>query len=154
MNRSAKGTFEIAGWDEKTITELGPGAKLTEARVTQKFSGDVGGEGNVTWLMCYASKNSARFVGMQQVVGTLGDRTGGFVMETAGDFDGTVAKAHWSIVPGSGSGALSGIAGEGSFEAPHGPKATYTLDYTFSESSPERCRRSRLPSAPARYQAC
>ena len=138
MNKSAKGSFEIASWKEETVTELGPGAKLTEAKVTQKFSGDVGGDGTVTWLMCYVNAKSARFVGMQHVVGTLGDRTGGFVMETVGDFDGTLARGHWSIVPGSGTGALSGIQGEGRFEAPHGPKATYTIDYAFAESFIER----------------
>lgn len=138
MQKSAKGTFEITGWDEKTFAELGPGAKLTEAKVTQKFTGDLGGDGSVIWVMCYVNEKSARFVGMQRVTGTLGDKTGGFVMETAGDFDGTVAKAHWSIVPGSGSGGLSGIAGEGSFEAPHGPKATYQIDYAFAESFVER----------------
>jgi hypothetical protein len=138
MQKSAKGTFEIASWDEKTIASLGPGAKLSEAKVTQKFTGDIGGEGSVTWLMCYVNAKSARFVGMQRVTGTLGDKTGGFVMETAGDFDGTVAKGHWSIVPGSGTDGLSGITGEGSFEAPHGPTAKYQLDYAFSESFVER----------------
>jgi len=134
MQKSAKGTFDIASWDEKTIASLGPGAKLSEAKVTQKFTGDIGGDGSVTWLMCYANAKSARFVGMQRVTGTLGDKTGGFVMETSGDFDGTVAKGHWSIVPGSGTDGLSGISGEGSFEAPHGPTAMYQLDYAFSES--------------------
>ncbi len=138
MNKTAKGSFEIASWDEKTVVELGPGAKLTEARVTQKFSGDLGGDGRVTWVMCYVSAKSARFVGMQNFTGTLGDRTGGFVMETIGDFDGTLARGRWSIVPGSGTGALSGIEGEGSFEAPHGPKAAYTIDYAFVESIIQR----------------
>src|SRR5712692_161989 len=138
MRESAKGTFEIASWDEKTIAELGPGAKLSEAKVTQKFSGGLGGDGSVIWLMCYANEKSARFVGMQRVTGTLDDRTGGFVMETTGDFDGRVARGHCSIVPGSGSGGLSGIAGEGGFEAPHGPKATYQIDYAFAQSFVER----------------
>lgn len=128
--KSAKGTFEIATWDEKTIAELGPGAKLTEARVTQKFTGDLGGEGSVVWSMCYPSEQSARFVGMQRVTGTLGDRTGGFVMETLGSFDDGVAKGDWSIVPGSGTAGFSGIAGEGSFEAPHGMTAAYDISYT------------------------
>ena len=94
MTKTAKGTFEIAGWDEQTIAQLGPGAKLTEAKVTQKFTGDLGAEGSVIWLMCYVNEKSARFVGMQRVVGELGSRTGGFVMETAGTFDGTMAKGH------------------------------------------------------------
>ncbi len=129
MRKSATGTFEIASWDEKTIAELGPGAKLTEAKVTQKFTGDLSGDGSVVWVMCYVSEKSARFVGMQRVTGSLGDRSGGFVMETTGEFDGTVARGRWSIVPGSGTGGLAGIAGDGGFEAPHGPKATYQIEY-------------------------
>lgn len=130
MRKSATGTFEIAAWDENTTVELGPGAKLTQAKVTQKFSGGLAGDGSVIWAMCYVSEKSARFVGMQHVTGTLDGRTGGFVMETTGDFDGTTAKGRWSIVPGSGTGGLAGIAGAGGFEAPHGPKATYRLDHT------------------------
>jgi len=42
-----------------------------------------------------------------------------------------VAKGYWSIVPGSGTGELAGIEGEGQFEAPHGPKATYRLEYAM-----------------------
>lgn len=129
MRNSATGTFEIAGWDEKTIADLGPGAKLTEAKVTQKFSGDLSGDGSVVWVMCYVSEKFARFVGMQRVTGSLGARSGGFVMETTGEFDGALAKGRWSIVPGSGTGGLTGIAGDGGFEAPHGPKATYQIEY-------------------------
>jgi hypothetical protein len=134
MDQTARGIFEISAWDEKTVVELGPGAKLSEARVTQKFSGDLVGDGTVTWLMCYANEKYARFVGMQRFLGAIGDRTGGFVMETVGEFDGTLAKGNWSIVPGSGTGALAGIAGEGSFEAPHGPKATYSIEYAFEKA--------------------
>jgi hypothetical protein len=67
---------------------------------------------------------------MQHVTGTLEGRTGGFVMETTGDFDGTTAKGRWSIISGSGTGGLAGISGEGGFEAPHGPTATYAIDLT------------------------
>lgn len=133
IRRHVTGTFKIASWDEKTTRDLGGGAKLTEARVTQKFTGDLDGDGSVIWLMCYVSEKSARFVGMQHVSGKLGDRTGGFVMETVGAFDGTLAKGRWSIVPWSGSGALSGITGEGTFEAPHGPTATYEIDCGVGE---------------------
>jgi len=134
MRKRAKGMFEIQNWDEKTIAQLGPGAKLTEAKVTQKFSGDLGGDGTVVWVMCYVSEKSARFVGMQRVAGTLGDRTGSFVMETDGEFDGEMARWHASVVPGSGTDGLAGIEGEGRFEAPHGSKATFSFDYSFAES--------------------
>lgn len=126
------GEFAVTDWKESTVAELGPkGAKLTEAKVTQQFSGGLKGEGSVTWLMCYASEKSARFVGMQRFTGVLGALKGGFILETEGNFDGMDAKGSWSIVPGSGTGELAGIEGEGQFEAPHGPKATYRLEYAL-----------------------
>jgi uncharacterized protein DUF3224 len=127
-----EGEFHIQDWKESTVAELAPGAKLTEAKVTQQFSGGLKGEGSVTWCMCYTSPKSARFVGMQHFTGVLGARKGGFILETEGDFDGTVAKGYWSIVPDSGTGELEGIEGEGQFEAPHGPKATWRLEYSLS----------------------
>lgn len=125
----AKGIFEIKGWDEKTYEELPNGGKLSEAKVTQRFSGDITGDGSVIWLMGYPKAKTARFVGMQRIVGAIGGRKGSFLVETIGEFDGTVAKARWSIVPGSGTDALAGISGEGMFEAPHGSKAEYRIDY-------------------------
>jgi hypothetical protein len=126
-----EGEFNIADWKESTVAEFGEGGKLTEAKVTQTFSGGLKGEGSVTWSMCYASPKRARFVGMQQFAGVLGSLKGGFVLETEGEFDGTVAKGYWSVVPGSGTGELAGIEGEGQFEAPHGPKATWRLEYAL-----------------------
>ena len=138
MNKTAKGTFEIAGWDEKTYQELPNGGKLSEAKVTQKFTGDIEGEGSVIWLMCYTDPKTARFVGLQRVVGSPWGRTGSFVMETVGSFDGPVAKGSWSVIPGSGTEALAGITGEGRFEAPHGPKASYSIDFALAAPSPAR----------------
>jgi len=60
------------------------------------------------------------------------------VMETVGSFDGTVARGSWSVIPGSGSEALAGITGEGRFEAPHGPKASYSIDLALAAPWPPR----------------
>ena len=114
------------------------GGKLSEAKVTQRFTGDIGGEGSVVWLMCYTDEKTASFVGLQRIVGSVGGRTGSFVMDTDGTFDGTVARGDWSIIAGSGSGALAGIEGDGHFEAPHGPKATYAIEYEIGEATARR----------------
>ncbi|MDQ2950760.1 MAG: DUF3224 domain-containing protein [Chloroflexota bacterium] len=138
MAGTAKGIFEIADWDEKTYLELDGGGKLTEAKVTQKFTGDLVGEGSVIWLMAYTSKETARFVGIQRIAATLAGKKGSFLVETVGDFDGKVAEGDWTVIPESGTGDLAGISGEGSFGAPHGSRAEYELDY-------------ELASAPARH---
>jgi hypothetical protein len=125
----ASGKFKVKSWDEQTYAELDGGGKLTRASVTQSFSGDIEGAGAVEWLMCYRPDKTADFVGLQQVTGQLGNRSGGFVLETAGTFDGTEAKGELSIVTGSGTGALQGISGKGEFAAPLSSEATVALDY-------------------------
>jgi uncharacterized protein DUF3224 len=126
------GEFEVASWDENAYLELEGGRKMTRADVTQRFSGGVDGTGIVVWLMAYAEDGTARFVGLQHVQGSVGGREGGFVMETMGDFDGEKAVGTWSVIPASATGELVGIRGEGRFQAPRGPKASYTLDVTLA----------------------
>lgn len=127
----AEGTFEIAGWDEDTYTELDDDRKLSQAEVTQNFSGDIEGSGSVRWQMCYRPDGTADWVGMQHVDGRIGDRSGSFVLRTAGTFDGAKAAGEWTVVTGSGTGALETLSGSGRMDAPLGTAATYVLDYEF-----------------------
>jgi hypothetical protein len=129
------GTFELASWDEQTVQELEGERKLTRAVVTQTFTGDLQGAGAVEWLMCYSEDGTARFVGMQRVDGAVDGRSGSVVLETTGEFDGSTATGTWTVIPGSATGGLSGISGEGRFEAPHGPTATYTMDVEFDPAA-------------------
>ena len=122
------GQFKIDSWVEETYQELGGGAKLTEARVTQTFEGGISGKGSVRWLMAYRPDGTAHYVGLQRVEGTVQGREGTFIAETVGDFDSKVARWTWSIVPGSGTYGLAGLKGTGTFEAPHGGSASFELD--------------------------
>lgn len=124
----ATGTFEIASWNEETVEKIGEG-KVTHAAVTQKFTGDIDGDGAVDWLMAYRADGTARIIGLQRVHGTIGGRTGTVTFETEGEFDGTIASGRWTVVPGTGLDDLAGLTGSGRFEAPHGPTATFQLDY-------------------------
>jgi Protein of unknown function (DUF3224) len=117
-------TFKIDSWDEEPH-----GDGVTRAAVKQTFSGDIEGEGQTEWLMCYRPDKTAMFVGLQRVTGTIGERSGSFVVESHGAFDGELARGRWTVVPGSGTDDLRDIHGEGSWEAPHGPEATFELDY-------------------------
>lgn len=125
----ATGVFEVSSWKEDTYRELDTGGKLTRASVSASLTGDLTGHATVEWLMCYQKSGSARYVGLQRVEGSLGGRQGTFVIETVGDFDGGLATGTWTVLPGSGTGALAGLRGSGSFQAPHGSKASFTLDY-------------------------
>jgi hypothetical protein len=126
----ATATFKIEEWDEKPYAEMEDGRKLTQASVRQALSGGIEGEGEVEWLMCYRSDQTADFVGLESIVGRIGDRSGSFVaLHSAGSFDGTVARGELSVVPGSGTGELQGLRGTGEFTAPYGGEPSLTLDY-------------------------
>jgi hypothetical protein len=135
--KHATGKFEIKSWDEKTWegkpwSEVS-GAKLTHAVITNAFHGDIEGEGTSESLMMYPDDNSANFVGLQKVVGRIGDRAGSFVLQVSGTFAEGIARATWFVVPGSGTEYLSGLRGEGGYVAKHAdyPNVPITLDYDF-----------------------
>jgi hypothetical protein len=130
MATQATGTFTIDPWDENSILETDGGSKITEAKVSRSFEGDLEGEGTVEWLMGYDEDGSATFVGLERIVGRIGDKSGTFALQHVGTFDGQVSKARLLVVPGSGTGELSGLSGEGSFEAGLGPEGerSVTLD--------------------------
>jgi hypothetical protein len=134
MSTQASATFKIEGWDEKPYAEIEGDRKLTQASVKQAFAGDIEGEGSVEWLMCYRPDKTADFVGLQRIVGQIGGRSGSFVLlQTEGTFDGKVAKGRLSVVPGSGTGELSGLTGSGEFSAPSEGEPTIALDYELGD---------------------
>jgi hypothetical protein len=122
-----RGEFRVTGWDEQPYHE-GAAGKQTLAIVNQEFSGGISGTGEARWLMAYRADGTAHFVGLQRVDGHLGGRRGTFVMETSGDFDGTIARWTAAVIAGTPDGQLEGLTGSGEFSAPHGSTATYELD--------------------------
>jgi hypothetical protein len=129
MATEATGTFKLEGWDEQAYEERDGGRKLTEAHVKQTFSGDIEGEGEVRWLMAYRPDETADYIGLQRITGSLGGREGSFVLQTYGTFDGKVAAGAWEVLDGSGTGELEGLKGSGSFKAPMGDPPEVTLSY-------------------------
>ncbi len=122
------GAFQVASWDENAYDER-EGRRLARASVTQHFEGDITGQGASEWLMAYGPDGTARFVGLQLVDGEVAGRHGTFVLETTGEFDGAVARWEARVVPGASTGELGALAGHGRFEAPHGSRASYELDF-------------------------
>jgi Protein of unknown function (DUF3224) len=127
-----KGSFELSSWDENAYEDR-DGRRLTRASVTQRFEGDLVGEGRAQWLMAYQPDGRARFVGFQVVDGEIAGRRGSLVLETTGEFDGSVARWDASVVTGSSTGGVAGATGAGTFEAPHGSTALYELEISLSD---------------------
>jgi hypothetical protein len=125
----ATGRFAITGGSEQTGHEATGELKITRVAGTQRFSGAIEGAGSVEWVFAYRSDRSAVFAGFQRIDGSIDGRAGSVVLESTGEHNGKTSKGRWRVVTGSGTAELSGITGEGSFDAPGGPEASYELDY-------------------------
>ena len=132
MMKTANARFAIQNWDERPFSEGQDLPKLTRASVAKTFSGDIEGEGQVEYLMMYRGDGSAAFVGLERVVGQVAGMRGTFVLQRIGLFEGGEAKESYSVVPGSGTGALSGLRGEGSSAVGHGTEHPFTLEYDIA----------------------
>jgi hypothetical protein len=132
MKNVANSRFTIKTWDEKPYSEGGGLPKLTRATVTKTFAGDIAGEGHLEYLMMYRSDGSAAFVGLERVVGHVGGRPGSFVLQRTGVFEDGVAKESFSVIPGSGTGELRGLRGEGTSAVGHGTEHPLTLSYELA----------------------
>ena len=117
MKKKTNCTFKITVWEENSYKEFNSGAKLTKAKVSQAYDGELTGEGLVEFLMSYAPNGTANFVGVELVTGTLSDKSGSFIIQHVGTFGSNGACSNWTILPNSGTDELSGISGEGSYEA-------------------------------------
>ena len=131
MKAQAKGTFEIKGWDEKPFNEMNGLPKLTRASVIKSYQGDITGDGTLEYLMMYRDDGSASFIGLERLVGSIGGRSGSFVLQHSGIFKEGVATVTLVVVPGSGTGDLRGLRGNGEFAVGHQQPYSMTLDYDF-----------------------
>lgn len=132
MKQTANARFAIKTWDEKPYREGADQPKLTKATVTKAYSGDIDGEGHVEYLMVYRGDGTATYVGIEQITGSLGGKTGSFVLERTGVFEDGQAKESYSVIPGSGTGALKGLLGEGTSSVGHGMEHPFVLSYELA----------------------
>jgi hypothetical protein len=129
MAAKATGTFNVTGWDESTYEDLEGESKLTKARIDQTYSGDLDASGAWVGQMYYRPDGTAVYTGLQRLEGILAGKSGAFVMESGGAYDGTTASNSWRVVEGSGSGDFAGLTGTGEASAEQGQEGHYTFDY-------------------------
>ena len=122
-------TFKIASWDEEPFDESEDGQKLTRAHIRRTFHGDLSGTGNLMYVMAHLAADDATFSGFEKVVGSLHGCAGSFVLRHTGIYNGEKATAEYEVMPGSGTGELTGITGSGGFSAGHAVEHDMTLEY-------------------------
>ena len=104
---------------------------LVEIRLFETFTGDIEGESPVRALEVLRQDGSACLVSLQRFNGRLGRRQGTFVLQGAETVEKGKIKARWLVVPGSGTGELARLRGEGGFEGAFGKGSEGWLEYWF-----------------------
>ncbi|MGH4035723.1 DUF3224 domain-containing protein [Actinomycetota bacterium Odt1-20B] len=131
-HQTATGTFTFASWDEQPVAGAEGGARIAHAAVVNGFTGGIESAATACeYTIAYTTQKTGAFTGYEFLDGSVDGRAGSFVIEQRGTFaeDGTISCA-FTVLPGSGSGALAGLSGSGSFTAREGvPTVPYTFDY-------------------------
>lgn len=102
-----------------------------EVDINEMFSGDIDGKSTVRALQFMRGDKSASLVSMQRFRGKLGGREGTFVLQGSETVENGKIEAKWFVVPGSGTGDLAGLRGEGGFEGQFGKGSEGRLNYWF-----------------------
>jgi hypothetical protein len=131
QKRQAKGHTEVTTYEPKPFDELPGAPSLVEIQVTETFSGDIQGEGVVRVVQAARADGSATLVGIERVRGSIHGKRGSFLLQVSGTLIGKELTADWSVVPGSGTGELAGLRGDGGFKAQVGQNGSIWLDYYF-----------------------
>lgn len=136
----SQNTFTSTGWEEKRPSADEAGRpRVAHARTTNRFTGVITGSSVAEHVLYYSAGEAAwggpgTYHGYEQVTGTVDGRSGSFVLEHHGAFEAMTVRASWTVVPGSGTGELTGLEGTGGFVATHGEPATrYTLELRVAD---------------------
>jgi Protein of unknown function (DUF3224) len=127
----ATGKIAVKTYEPTAYEQPADGPALVRIHVVENFSGDIEGKGVAEFLQTARGEDEASFVGVERVSGKIGNKSGTFVLQDQGTLQGTTVSGTWFVVPGSGTGELQGLRGEGGFAAELGQGANIRLDYWF-----------------------
>jgi hypothetical protein len=112
MRTRAEATITVQSADAKPYDDS-ESPVLMEICLSETFSGDIEGSSPVRALQVRRDDKSARLVSLQRFRGTLAGRPGSFVLQGTEIVENGAITGSWFVVPGSGTGALRGLRGEG-----------------------------------------
>lgn len=132
-SRTARGRFTVkmTPFDEAPGEGGGSAVSLGRLKLEKQFSGDLEGEGRGQMLTAMTgTQGSAGYVAIEHFSGSLHGRRGGFVFQHSGLMERGTQQLTISVVPDSGHGELSGIAGRFSIAIVEG-QHRYEFDYSL-----------------------
>lgn len=130
MRARAEATITVQRAEAKAYDDTESPA-LMEVRLNEIFAGDIEGESPVRALQVLRNDKTASLVSLQRFRGKLAGRQGSFVLQGTEVVENGKITGTWFVVPGSGTGELSGLRGDGGFEGQFGKGSRGSLDYWF-----------------------
>jgi hypothetical protein len=125
----ASGTFDVK-MTPQPADEYTKDTSLGRLTIDKQFKGDLEAISKGQMLTAGTEvKESAGYVAIEKVIGTLGVKKGTFVLKHNGTMTRGVAELSVTVVPDSGTEQLKGIAGQMSIDIANG-KHSYAFEYT------------------------
>jgi hypothetical protein len=129
MENHAKGEFKVTIVPQKELREV---PMLARNTIDKTFSGDLEAISQGQMLAAgTVIKNSAGYVAIERVEGTLAGRKGSFILQHTATMNRGVPTLSISVVPDSGTEELTGINGTLSIDIKDG---THYYDFSYSLS--------------------
>jgi hypothetical protein len=127
----AIGTFEVK-LNPLAMDAPAEGSALGRLSIDKSFHGDIEGTSKGEMLTAgTATKNSAGYVAVERVTGTVKGFRGTFALMHTGIMNRGAPQLTITIVPDSGTGDLTGISGTFDIQIADG-KHSYVMDYTIA----------------------
>jgi hypothetical protein len=135
MTTRATGPFDVK-LNPLTAYDTTPGSTLGRFSLDKQYHGDLEATAKGEMLSAGTSmKNSAGYVAIERVTGTLHGRRGEFVLQHSGTMNRGAPHLTVSVVPDSGTDQLVGLTGSLSINIAPDGKHSYEFDYTLPAAS-------------------
>lgn len=134
MTGRANGTFDV---ETKPLSpyNTAPDAQLGRFSLDKQYRGDLEGTGKGEMLAAgNPTSGSAGYVAVERITGTLRGKKGSFSLQHSGTMANGSQSLTITVVPGSGTGELTGISGTLNIII-EGGKHSYVFDYSLPISN-------------------
>ena len=120
-----KGLFQITNWDESALQQLPDTQKITQAKVTQSYQGDILGNSEIHYVMNYDKDGNAKFVGFEVIEATVNGQECQLTLQHNGTFEQGIAKSHFLVLASSSLPEIINLTG--TFSSAENGKANYCI---------------------------
>ena len=126
----ASGAFDVNVIPQKPDTQVARTANLGRLTIDKQFHGDLEASAKGEMLATQSEvKGSAGYVALERVTGKLQGRSGSFVLLHSATMKRGAPETIITVVPDSGTGELTGIAG--SMRIKVAPDGSHSYEFEF-----------------------